>query len=630
MRTVKIMTLMLTALLWACSPDRIDDIDNGTGDNTESGSTDSGSTDSGSTDSGSTDSGSTDSGSTDSGSTDSGYTSITDIAGFDIAIDKSALTESETIPSSESDELYEDYIENNTFSNEVTITFNGTKATYTTVDGVSISTSGADVVVTSTVKKVKYTVTGSTSDGFLKIYSDYKFALSLSGVSITNPNGAPLNIQSKKRGYIILADGTSNTLTDGTSYSDATSDEDMKAAFFSEGKLLFSGSGSLSVYGNCKAGVRSDDYILFRPGNNVYVKATAGNAIKANDAIYIRGGVINAETSATAAKAISSDGIIVIDGGRTTALTTGGGELDEDGTDVSGCAGIKADSTFVINAGSVFCKSTGAGGKGISVDQTLTVNGGAIRVITTGKQYTYGRYDTSAKGIKSDGDMVINDGDIVVRCTGGEGSEGIESKATMTVNGGTIQAYCYDDCLNSSSHMYLKGGTLTVVATGNDGLDSNGNMYISGGTIMAFGTSAPECGIDANEEGGYSVFFTGGTLLAVGGGNSVPSSSSSTQAYVSGTSSVTSGSTVALKSGSTTLATFTVPSYYGTSTKAPGGGGPGGNQGGPGGGGNSGYGSSSVLITCPGLSSGSSYSLVSGSSTTSVTATLRGSSGGRW
>ena len=67
----------------------------------------------------------------------------------------------------------------------------------------------------------------------------------------------------------------------------------MKACFFSEGKMLFSGKGSLNVYANCKAGIRSDDYVLFRPGNNIYVKATAGNAIKANDALYIKGGVMS-------------------------------------------------------------------------------------------------------------------------------------------------------------------------------------------------------------------------------------------------------------------------------------------------------------------------------------------------
>lgn len=119
-------------------------------------------------------------------------------------------------------------------------------------------------------------------------------------------------------------------------------------------------------------------------------------------------------------------------------------------------------------------------------------------------------------------------------------------------------------------------------------------------------------------------------MLAVGGGNSVPSTSASTQAYVSGNVSVSAGNEITLKSGSTTLATFTVPSNYGTSSRpsmdsrfggGPGGGGPGGGGGGPGGG------SGSVLITCAGLTSGSSYTLTSGSSSASVTAALKGSGG---
>ena len=234
-------------------------------------------------------SGNENSGNGSSGSTATYNSSLSDLTGFDISIDKTSLSESETIPT-EGDEA-EDFIENNSFKSEVDITFNGSSAsTSGSVDGVTVTINGADVVVKSSAKKVCYNVSGTTTNGFLKIYSDNKFKLNLNGVSITNPDGAAINIQSKKRGYIVLADGTENTLTDGTKYSDATDDEDMKACFFSEGKMLFSGKGSLNVYANCKAGIRSDDYVLFRPGNNIYVKGTAGNGIKANDALYIKDG----------------------------------------------------------------------------------------------------------------------------------------------------------------------------------------------------------------------------------------------------------------------------------------------------------------------------------------------------
>lgn len=60
--------------------------------------------------------------------------------------------------------------------------------------------------------------------------------------------------------------------------------------------------------------------------------------------------------------------------------------------------------------------------------------------------------------MKIDGNVEINGGTINVSTTG-NGAEGIESKAELTVNDGTIVVNAYDDCLNSSSHMYLKGAT---------------------------------------------------------------------------------------------------------------------------------------------------------------------------
>lgn len=536
------MMMLATTLTIGCSSDSdLDFFDQGNGN--ENGNSGNENSDSGS-----------------SGSVATYSSSLSDLTGFDIAIDKTALSESETIPT-EGDEA-EDFIENNSFKNEVDIAFNGSSAsTSGSVDGVTVTINGADVIVKSSAKKVCFNVSGTTTNGFLKIYSDNKFELNLNGASITNPDGAAINIQSKKRGYIVLADGTENTLTDGTRYSDATDDEDMKACFFSEGKMLFSGKGSLNVYANCKAGIRSDDYVLFRPGNNIYVKATAGNAIKGNDALYIKGGVINVETSAAASKGLSSDGLVQIDGGRTTVLTTGTGEYDSDEQDVSGCAGVKADSIFVMNGGALYCKSTGAGGKGVSTDQTLTVNDGTIKVITTGKQFTYGRLDTSPKGIKSDGAMHLKGGTIMVRCTGDEGSEGIESKSTMNISGGNIMVYCYDDAINSSGAMTISGGNVFAMGTNNDGIDSNSTLTVSGGVVIACGTTQPEEGFDCDQN---TFTVTGGTLIGIGGTTSTPTTNVTTQPVaILGGSSIQNGQyiTVADNSGSNILA-FKVPRDY--------------------------------------------------------------------
>ncbi len=488
------------------------------------------------------------------GQNNDGSASIGDLTSFDIVLNTTALTESETIPSDD-----EDYIENNSFANRIEIVYDESTATVNgSADGVEVSVNGAHVTVNSTVK-CTYVLSGKSSDGSFKLYSEKKYSVVLGGLYLTNPTGAAINSQSGKRGYYVLADGTTNTLTDGTSYT-IPDNEDMKGTLFSEGEILFSGNGTLNVEGNCKAGICSDDYILLRPGNNIYVKVTQGHGVKSNDGVMIRGGVLNIETSGTAAKGIKTDGFVDISGGRTTILTSGDGEYDSDDNDVSGSAGVKCDSTFTMNGGELYIKSTGKGGKGVSSDQTITVNDGTIKVITTGKAYTYGSLDSKSKGIKADGDLSINGGAIAVRTTGGEGSEGIESKGTLTINAGTVEVYAYDDGINAKAAISITGGYVFSYATNNDGIDSNGNLNISGGTVIACGTTQPEDGFDCDQ---HTFTITGGTVIGIGGGTSLPSSSTCTQPVaVVGASNLNTGTYLTLKDSSNTLMAFKVPRSY--------------------------------------------------------------------
>lgn len=453
-----------------------------------------------------------------------------DVTTFDISIDTSALSESETVPSDD-----DDYVENTTFSQSLSITYDGTSASCSgTVDGVEVAISGADVVVTSTTdENVSYTVSGTTTDGSLKIYSAKKFQLVLNSVSITNPTAAAINIQSKKRVFVTLPSGTTSTLTDGTSYTDTTDGEDMKACFFSEGQLCFNGSGTLNVYGNCKAGIRSDDYVMTRPGVNIYVKTTSGNGIKGNDNILIYGGVINVETSALGGKGLSSDGNIVISGGRTTAIATGNATVEDN--ELTGSAGLKADSVLTVTGGELYCKATGNGGKGISTDMQTYIKGGTVAVITTGKTFSYGSDDSKAKGIKADGDLVISGGSVKARTTGGDGCEGIESKGEITIEGGETQCYCYDDAINSKGNLYINDGYVYAASANNDAIDANKNIYINGGNIIAIGSGAPENALDAAE--GYSIYVNGGNVFGIGG-STAQTASSSKQASISFTASV--------------------------------------------------------------------------------------------
>ena len=433
-------------------------------------------------------------------------TTTGELATFDISLDAMTVEPAEAATEYFPDE--EDMLENNEFTTEVSIDLSNPVAK--TENGVEVTVNGGHITANhGSTKKVCYVVSGTTTNGSLTVLGDKKYAVKLNDVSITNPDSAALNLLSGKRAYILLPSGSINTLADGSGGSH-------KGALYCKGKLLFNGTGSLSVTGNTNNGIHSADYIVFRKGNKVYVKSTANHGIKANDGVFVNGGILNVEVSAAAAKGINSESHVIVNGGRTTIITSGNGVYDTDDKEAKGAAGIKADSTLTVNGGELWLKSTGSGGKGINVDMEATFNGGSAYVVTTGGQFKSNNDTSSPKGIKVDGNLTINGGTIWVRTSGYNG-EGIETKSVLTITGGEVASYAYDDAINSKSDMTISGGYVYAQGQHNDGLDANGNCYIKGGLVYAICSGTPEVAIDANTEGGKKLYVTGGTIIAVGG-----------------------------------------------------------------------------------------------------------------
>lgn len=327
----------------------------------------------------------------------------------EITLNDSALVEAaEFIPYDEDDLDYGDYVENTTWATTVRISFDGDNATVTgNPSSVIVDVNGAHVTVTSTAKRVRYIVTGTTSNGSLKFYSERKFQLQLDSVDITNPNGAAINNQSGKSLYLVLNEGTVNTLRDGESY-EMVEDEDQKAALFSEGQILVSGKGKLNIYSVGKHCMASDDYVFIRQGCHLYLNSTSGHGIKAKDFVHVKGGVINMEISADGAKGINCDSLVYVTGGRTTIITSGTSknEVDESGNEVStGCAGVKADYNMTMTGGTFNIKCTGDDAKGINVAQPFLFSGGELNVVCTGRQV-----NVAPKGVKCDTDATIQGG----------------------------------------------------------------------------------------------------------------------------------------------------------------------------------------------------------------------------
>lgn len=277
---------------------------------------------------------------------------------------------------------------------------------------------------------MQYVLSGTCSDGSFKIYSDKKFVLQLDGITLNNPSGPAINIQNgktieedggypHKAIYVLVSDGTTNTLTDGSSYSQSVTidgiDEDQKACFFSEGQLIFSGAGTLNVTGNNRHAVRSDDYIRLRNSVKMNITANGEDGINGKDYLIVDGGTHTINVSASKGKGLKSDTILIA-GGSTNITCTG-----------SSAEGIEADY-LTIDDGVIECF---AKDDGINAAYSIVINGGVV--VAVGAQ-------TPEDGIDCDQNNFTITGGIILGIGGGSSVPSSTSKQPSLLYGASCSA----------------------------------------------------------------------------------------------------------------------------------------------------------------------------------------------
>ena len=346
-------------------------------------------------------------------------------------------------------------------------------------------------------------------------------------------------------------------------------------------------------------------------GQNVPAYCTA---IKSDADINISSGIFNIllPTNNHGGKAISADGNLTISGGDFTINTQGNGAsytVSGNTKDAYTSSCLKCDGNMQILAGNLTLSSSGTGGKGINVGGTLFIGQeGAnnddlnLNVTTSGERITvtsggggpWGGGDyANPKGVKAQGNLTINSGNITVHCTQtqNEGGECIESKATLTINGGNIEAYSVkDDAVNAAQNLSINGGIYYAHSDANDGTDSNGTMVINGGLNISNGARQPEEGFDCDNN---QFRITGSTSIGTGGGTSNPTQNVCTQPSLKINTQAGYAIQV-LKSDGTVICTYQCPQFTG------------GGGGWPGPGGGSGM---VMLFTDPQLQTGQSYTV---------------------
>lgn len=561
--------------------------------------------------------------------------------------------------------------------NTISVVYNGSSANVNIAGNIAryidVTLNGANVTIAQSAEvgddtcgEITYILSGESGNGSFTLNADYKASIELHGLTLTNPVGAAIDIQSGKRTAIRVLEGTVNTLEDGASGS-------QKAALYCKGHLEFKQKGVLNVTGHTahaisakeyieiknttinilgavKDGINCNQYMLIESGViNISGTGDDGIQVAFKDAtdreaedtgsFTIKGGTLNIVVTAAAAKAIKTEGDFFMSKGSITAKVSGAGLWDSAKLKTKSASCIGVDGNFSMTGGSLDLTATSGGAKGISVNGDYNTSGSDtnIKIITEGGVLAYvngvlnqaytgnidnlkSDYKSSPKGVKVDGALVIDGGTYNI-WTKGKNGEGLESKTTLTINGGDITIRAYDDGTNSSSHTYINGGNITITTGAGDAIDANGNIYVNGGTLTIVGAASPEQGFDAGD--GCQIYINGGNILAAGGGNSSPSNSSlSKQAYVAVSQAVSAGQTVTISDNNgTVLFTWTIPAAYSSVTdtssvklKAPGGGG----WGWPGGRGNS------LLISTPDLVNGQTYTVTVGTTTTTSAARLTG------
>ena len=345
----------------------------------------------------------------------------------------------------------EDFVENTTFSDQViTIVYDGSSATVTNPwegNGVEISNTNGNIVCTATAdERIEYRISGSGT-GSVKIYTEKKVKLSLNNLTLSNSNGPAINLQGKKRQFIVLI-GT-NTLT-GKGYDTADGEEQTKAALFGEGQLIFSGDGSLTVTTTGKHGIASDDYVRICNGDisiNASASSACADGIHTNDGFIMDGGTLGITAYDEAIQAGDDD-----DAGYCYVV---GGEIE---VTANNGDGIKSYGPMIIYNSTV--QVTAQKNEGLESKTQILINGGQLEITA---------YDD---GINAASLLTINGGWVYAQSAN---NDAIDSNGDIIINGGVIVAVGSRD---PETAFDVDEGTLTITSGTLLGVSSNNNMFV--------------------------------------------------------------------------------------------------------------------------------------------------------
>lgn len=457
-----------------------------------------------------------------------------------------------------------------------------------TLDSNSISYTGTNATVDGTTititKAGTYMISGTLDDGMIVVNAGQEedVVIVLDNATIHNEDGPALSVLQADKVIINLAEGSTNTLSDGTNYTLLVGEDEPNATLYSKDDLTINGFGSLTIDSNYNHGIYTKDDLKLVSGS-ITVNAI-NDGIKGKNFIAVKDANITVNANGDGLQSNNSEditkGYIVIDGGN-IVITAG---LD----------GIQAESQLVVSDGNISVESgseadSTESGKGLKATVQVEILGGDISLNSLSDDAIHSNTSVIIKGgnltlsanddaIHSDSLLQIDDGTINI-LTSYEGLEG----NTIIINGGDIELVASDDGVNTAggndnsgstspngredmfasdgSSLTINGGNIDINANG-DGLDSNGSIIQNGGTVIVYGpTNNGNGAIDFNS----SYTLNAGTLLAVGSNGMAQNvSESQIYAFLLGTNTIQADTWVSIVQDGKTLVSFKSPKAYQT------------------------------------------------------------------
>ena len=374
-------------------------------------------------------------------------------------------------------------------SKAVTIQLNGTSATASS-DSVQIN--GSTVIIK---EEATYVISGSLNGMLVVDAPDTaKLQLVFNGVDITSETSAALYVLEADKVFVTLADGTTNTLSNGGSFT-AIDDNNIDGAVYSKQDLTFNGTGSLKVTSPAGHGIVCKDDLVFTGGT--YTVNSASHGLDANDSIRIENAALTIDAGKDAIHCENSDdaekGFIYISSGTIQAEAEGDG--------------IAASAYMQITGGTIDLLVGGGSENGSKAHSDNFGGfmggghgGGRPGGMAPGSSQTTGTEgnSTSMKGLKAANSMLISGGNITVNSA----DDAIHSDVSLIINAGTFTLASGDDAIHAEDtltvtagridisesyeglealHIDVQGGDIKLVAS-DDGLNAAGGTDQSGTT----------------------------------------------------------------------------------------------------------------------------------------------------